>query len=913
MPGVNRVSVRVVPDTKGFRETVQKFLQRLERTTALTVNLDIDTAAARAKVDAFASEMNRKDATLDVAADTGKASADMDVLDRDRKVQIKPEVDKASLAKVNSAFAGIGGGNGRMSRGELWASVLTPLTPVLLSSTAGLITMGGALVSLAALAAPVPGLLMAGGAAAAVFVIALKNAKTELASLNPLWKTLNATIQKNFWGAAKQPILDLVKSIFPQLKSSLASVSSALGTWSGSVAKSFQKAFGGNAITTIMGNLSDAIRNSTKGTDAFAASIATLGKFGASYLPKIGAWFSDISDKFNAWVQRLASDGTLQGWVSTAMRVLGQVGSVAKSTGRILKGLFDAASAGGSSGLQTFAGALNTIAGIVNSPSFQKALSALFSGAAAGASGLALALPGLGKLLGALAKAVDDVAAKLGPDIGKALDVLAPAIAKVLPKLVPLVVLLGTGLLKAVEKLAPPLADFITNTLPGLTETVKIALPPVLKFVDGVAAVVKWAAKLAEPLHAGAKAFQDFAKGGNGLGQIMSDSLSGKFGNVLKDIKKGMDGLSQIMSDSLSGKFGDLTQSITTFVYNGGGMLRDFFTNTTGMFADFFTNTLGMFSDFFVNLPQGIQQGLANVISGMLAGLNTGFALLGGWLASLHANFLSYLVGAVTWLVQTGTDIINGMAAGIGIGFALLGGWLIALPGRILAFLVSAGTWLVQTGINLIGGMANGVAVGFGMVSSFLVSLPARIFSFVAGAGAWLVSAGIRLLGGMANGAQAGSGSLWSFIGSLPGRILGAFAGAGSWLVSSGKAIIQGFIDGIRSMMGAVSNAVGGVMNFVAGFFPHSPAERGPFSGSGWTAVESAGVAIGDQFNKGLAAANLNVPLGVTALTGSNAGVTAGSGGPLIENATFVAPDQNPIVSGRIMAREFQRVIGGTV
>jgi hypothetical protein len=59
------------------------------------------------------------------------------------------------------------------------------------------------------------------------------------------------------------------------------------------------------------------------------------------------------------------------------------------------------------------------------------------------------------------------------------------------------------------------------------------------------------------------------------------------------------------------------------------------------------------------------------------------------------------------------------------------------------------------------------------------------------------------------------------------------FAGLPDMALDAGKALIQGLIDGITGMIGAVGDAIGGVMDFVGGFFPHSPAKRGPFSGSG--------------------------------------------------------------------------------
>ena len=104
---------------------------------------------------------------------------------------------------------------------------------------------------------------------------------------------------------------------------------------------------------------------------------------------------------------------------------------------------------------------------------------------------------------------------------------------------------------------------------------------------------------------------------------------------------------------------------------------------------------------------------------------------------------------------------------------------------------------------------------------------------------------------------QSGVTNAVGFIAGLPDRALSALGSLSTKLKDSGRALIQGFIDGISGMLSKVGDAVGGVMDFVSGFFPNSPAKRGPLSGSGWRRIKSAGAAVMEEFGDG---ANSVVP-----------------------------------------------------
>ncbi|WP_431863050.1 tape measure protein [Microbacterium algeriense] len=128
----------------------------------------------------------------------------------------------------------------------------------------------------------------------------------------------------------------------------------------------------------------------------------------------------------------------------------------------------------------------------------------------------------------------------------------------------------------------------------------------------------------------------------------------------------------------------------------------------------------------------------------------------------------------------------------------------------------------------------------------------ARVSSFFVGVTRGVSSAASGFWGTLGSIFTTGVAQVVGVFANLPRSIQAMFAGVGSWLISSGRSLMQGFIDGINSMIGNVGSAISGVLDWAAGFFPHSPAKRGPFSGSGWTAVFDGGGSLMEQFSAGV-------------------------------------------------------------
>jgi uncharacterized protein YukE len=177
------------------------------------------------------------------------------------------------------------------------------------------------------------------------------------------------------------------------------------------------------------------------------------------------------------------------------------------------------------------------------------------------------------------------------------------------------------------------------------------------------------------------------------------------------------------------------------------------------------------------------------------------------------------------------TGAFGNGAAQIGSFFGTIGGHIQTGAGRLGAFFGQVGQ-NVNAGIGAFGRFAGGIGSAIGQ--------------------------GIGHLGAFAGAVGARIGEAMSYIGSLPGRALGALGNVGGILFNAGSRLIGGFVDGIRSMIGAVGNAVSGVVSWARGFFPSSPAKRGPLSGAGWRKLRESGEAVMEQWTAGMGSTSVS-------------------------------------------------------
>lgn len=331
-------------------------------------------------------------------------------------------------------------------------------------------------------------------------------------------------------------------------------------------------------------------------------------------------------------------------------------------------------------------------------------------------------------------------------------------------------------------------------------------------------------------------------------------------------------------------------------------------------------------------VPKILQVG-TSLVSGLIQGIVAQAPSLIQTAIPLVVSFATAILGMLPALLDAGLKILIALVQGIAAALPTL------IPAAVDAIIGLVGALidnlplLIEAGIQLVIGLALGLIAALPQLIEKIPDLVVGIITALVAAIPQLAVAGVQLLVGLIQNLPEIIAAVISAAPKIVDGLVKAFTDPAflAELGKAGVALMQGFIDGITSMIGAVGNAVGGVMDFVAGFFPHSPAEHGPFSGSGWTQLGQSGLAIADQFNRGLTSGfaspnltsimsdlsgGLSVDVRARASAGTmyadNAPAATGQGTvPPVNMPIYMLPEQDPRIVGRQLGREFQRTMAG--
>jgi phage-related protein len=612
-----RVSIRVVPDTTRFRRELKKSLDLIEKSTRVSVTVDkvkIDRAKlltdirrelgdgvqirADARVDVEALIGNREEferevkrmvrsasrnkVSIGVAATTAAASAQLRHVTRPRWVEIFVRINKKSLAGVATTLAALSGArltfkwvddliqqmkelDRNLPKFLGWTTGITSLTAGLFAATSGLVGVGQGLVSILPAFLVLPGLFLNAAGSVTALIVALKNSGTELAVLKGDMNELGDIINETFWGRARQPIIDLVQRLMPQLRTAFRDLSSGIGDFTAAMADSFGRELSNGRLASIFNGIAEGWRVLATGADGFAGALVSLSNIAAQYTPRLAGWFVRQANTFDRWLKAISEDGRLGSWMETAIDSMYDLWDATRGVAGVFSGLWRAADSAGSQGLDGFAKLMLRWEQVVNSVDFQRGLTAIFRGSSVAMEAFGDAIQAVGRLFSGLDDEFERFIGSAGSFfagiIETAFDALAnsPEFARGLDGL-------SLGLDLGLDKIAPalqPIADTFGNFLGLVGDLAKTILPSAAgAFADLMPAVDSLIGAVEDILPDLASAVTDISEELAPVIKDFIDKVGPAFGDALVSIAEILVSLAPLLSDVL-GPLADILNFVT--------------------------------------------------------------------------------------------------------------------------------------------------------------------------------------------------------------------------------------------------------------------------------------------------------------------------------------------------------------
>lgn len=287
--------------------------------------------------------------------------------------------------------------------------------------------IGKAMKGMAPALGPAVGVMGAFVAGAGVAAVAIKDASTQLKSLQGPLQNVQKGISEAFWGKAKAPILENAKKLINELTPSTNALSASMG---GIFANAAQGAGASSAqYKKFLDNSTAGFNNMQQAMGRVVQAFSKLLAAGSSFFPKFGTWVDGLSQKFQAWVDaKEQMDGGLEGWMQGGLDTAKNVFLVLKNMLGIIGDIAKVAAGAGGSSLVEFNARLESIRATIASPEVQKGLGGFFSQVREGSTAV---MAGVSEIIASFAQsgeALGRMVAAYGGTIGAVLTVVGQAL-----------------------------------------------------------------------------------------------------------------------------------------------------------------------------------------------------------------------------------------------------------------------------------------------------------------------------------------------------------------------------------------------------------------------------------------------------------------------------------------------------
>ncbi|SLH92215.1 Phage-related minor tail protein-like [Mycobacteroides abscessus subsp. massiliense] len=165
--------------------------------------------------------------------------------------------------------------------------------------------------------------------------------------LSGAWHELQQSSQDALSEGLDVAITELGQKALPGLSIGIRRTASGINA----ALRSALSSVGGNAnqglMSAIFGNTDIFWRNMARGMDPLISGFTRLTKESSDFLPRIGNAFSSVFDRFDRFTKRVSTDGSLDRWIDSGLKAIGDLGNSLLNIGGIVSSVaaaFDKAS-----------------------------------------------------------------------------------------------------------------------------------------------------------------------------------------------------------------------------------------------------------------------------------------------------------------------------------------------------------------------------------------------------------------------------------------------------------------------------------------------------------------------------------------------------------------------------------------
>jgi phage-related protein len=378
-----------------------------------------------------------------------------------------------------------------------------------------------------------------------VFAAAMQDAETVLKDLKPEMERLQDAISADFWREAAQPIRDVVKYLMPILVNKQGtSTASSLGRLVGKIAKAFNE-IPAEDIATMFDRMNRAIDILGDAVAPLIRAMNNLGKAGSKTFERFAKWIVELSNQFDAFIQKAADNGDLDRWIENAIEGMKNIGRAIDGAIGIFNALNTAAERAGFGGLRTFADGLQNLAAAMQTTAAQQTLTNYFEAARIFAVKLWEAIKKLGPAFESFAPTAVVAMGQVGDAVAKVIGYVGQIFSN--PTFQEGVANFTVSLNNAIGKLEPAIKPFADSLGSALTLLGKIA-----EAVATVAAtfVIEW-------------------------GPVL-DSMSAKFGALIEPLKTTITNAITELKPVIEGVDKNIVGPLVQHITGEGGLLAAF-------------------------------------------------------------------------------------------------------------------------------------------------------------------------------------------------------------------------------------------------------------------------------------------------------------------------------------------------